>query len=154
MPDNWWKNKDYYNVPLEDFYSGIKTAIQNGYSLVLAGDVSEPGKHGQDDLAVVPTFDVPGNYINQDAREFRFYNKTTGDDHGIQMIGYKKYAGQDWYLIKDSASSGWKGKFNGYQFFSGDYIKLKILAFMVHKDGVKELMEKFERNKPKETKTN
>ena len=148
VPDNWWKNKDYYNVPLDDFYNGIKTAIQNGYSVVLAGDVTEPGKHGQDDLAVIPTFDIPSKYINQDAREFRFYNKTTGDDHGIHLVGYKKYAGQDWYLIKDSASSGWKGKFNGYHFFSGDYIKLKILAFMVHKDGVKKLLEKFEKNKP------
>ena len=143
VPDNWWKCQDYYNVPLEDFYQGIKGAIQQGYSVAIAGDVSEPGKYGPSDLAIVPSFDLPASAINQDSHEFRFYNRTSTDDHGMHLIGYKAMAGEDWFLIKDSAASAWKGAFAGYHFFRGDFIRLKILAFMVHKDGVNKLLDKY-----------
>jgi len=146
VPDNWWHCKDYYNVPLDDFYESIKTAIQRGYSLAIAGDISEPGNHGPDDLAIVPTFDIPAEYIDQDSREFRFYNKTTKDDHGVHLIGYKRFEGNDWFLIKDSWDTAWRGEVKGYFFYRGDYIRLKILAFMVHKDGIPELMQKYQKN--------
>ncbi len=144
VPDNWWHSKDYYNVPLEEFYNAVKTSIQQGFSLVIAGDVSEPGKYGWGDIGVIPSFDIPSAFINQDAREFRFYNKTSTDDHGMHLIGYKKHKGEDWYLIKDSASSAWKGEFDGYHFFHGDYLKLKILAILVHKDAVEKLLSPFD----------
>jgi bleomycin hydrolase len=143
VPDNWWKCQDYYNVPLADFYQAIKTAIQKGFSVAIAGDVSEPGKYGRANLAIVPSFDLPSAFINQDSREFRFYNRTSTDDHGMHVIGYKAMGDQDWFLIKDSADSAWRGEHPGYHFFSGDYIRLKILTFMVHKDAVKELLENY-----------
>ena len=46
-------------------------------------------------------------------------------------------------MIKDSAASAYKGEFDGYHFFHGDYIRLKILAFLVHKDAVPQLMDLF-----------
>lgn len=143
VPDNWWKAEDYYNLPLDDFYSGIKSAIQNGYSVTIMGDVSEPGKWGWQDIGIIPSFDIPATHINQDAREFRFYNKTTQDDHSMHLIGYHRYKGDDWFLIKDSSASAWKGDFDGYHFFHQDYIKIKILAFMAHKDAVEHLLENF-----------
>jgi len=144
VPDNWWDSKEYYNVPLEFFYEGIKGAIQKGYSLVIAGDVSEPGKYGWQDIGIVPTFDIPPQYINQDSREFRFYNKTSTDDHGMHLIGYNRFKGEDWFLIKDSAAGAWRGEFPGYHFFHQDYLKLKILAFLVHKDAIPEITAKFQ----------
>ena len=75
VPDNRRHSKEYYNAPLDEFYNGIKNAVKNGYSVVIAGDVSEPGKWGWKDIGVVPTFDIPRAYSNQDAREFRFYNR-------------------------------------------------------------------------------
>ncbi|MBN1997671.1 peptidase C1 [candidate division KSB1 bacterium] len=143
VPDNWWKSTEYINIPLPDFYAAVKSAINDGFTVVLAGDMSEPGKYGPTDLAVVPSYDIPSAYINQNAREFRFYNKTSTDDHSIHLVGYKKYAGEDWFLIKDSAASAFKGQFNGYFFFHGDYIKLKILAFWVHKDGAAGVLKRF-----------
>ena len=145
VPDNWWKSADYYNVPLDYFYEALKSGIENGYSLVIGGDVSEPGKDGYENLAIVPTFDIPAKYINQDSRELRFYNKTSTDDHGVHLIGYKRYAGQDWFLVKDSSASAWRGEVKGYHFFSGDYIRLKMLTLMVHKDAVRNLLLKFEK---------
>ncbi len=145
VPDNWWKSEDYYNVPLQDFYGAIKSAIKNDYSVAIAGDVSEPGKYGWHDIAAVPTFDIPPEYIDQDSREFRFDNSSSTDDHGVHLIGYKRYKGEDWFLVKDSAASAWRGDFDGYHFFHGDYLRLKILAFMVHKDAVTSLLEKYTR---------
>ncbi|MDZ7262365.1 MAG: peptidase C1 [candidate division KSB1 bacterium] len=143
VPDNWWHSADYYNVPLEEWYSLIKKAVTNGYTVAIGGDVSEPGYNGFEDAAIVPEFDIPRKYINQDAREFRFYNKTTGDDHGVHLVGYTRVGDYDWFLIKDSARSARHGKFEGYYFYREDYIKLKMLTFMVHKDVMKDVLKKF-----------
>ena len=143
VPDNWWHSKDYYNVPLDEWYDIIKNAVKSGYTITIGGDVSEPGYNGFEDAAIVPEFDIPQKYINQDSREFRFYNKTSADDHGIHLVGYKKVDGHDWFLIKDSARSSRHGKFEGYYFYRDDYIKLKMLTFMVHKDAMKDVLKRF-----------
>ncbi|MFA3783131.1 C1 family peptidase [Melioribacteraceae bacterium 4301-Me] len=142
VPDNWWHSKEYYNVPLDTFMKIIKYAIRNGFTLAIGGDVSEPGKNADLEIFVVPTFDIPSEYIDDSSREFRFSNGTTTDDHGIHLIGYKEGKdGKDWYLIKDSGSSAFDGPHKGYYFFSDDYVKLKMMDFMVHKDAVKNFIE-------------
>jgi len=143
VPDNWWHNADYYNVPLSDFMAVIKYAVRNGYTLSIGGDVSEAGKVPEQDVMMVPTFDIPADYINDDARQFRFSNETTTDDHGVHLIGYLEQDGKDWYLIKDSGSSARDGRFEGYYFFHEDYVRLKMVDFMVHKDAAKDILKKF-----------
>lgn len=143
VPDNWWHSEDYHNVPLNVWYDIIKKAITNGYTIAIGGDVSEPGYNGLEDAAIVPDFDIPQKYINQDSREYRFYNHSTGDDHGIHLVGYTKVGGRDWFLIKDSARSSRHGKFKGYYFYRDDYIKLKMLTFTVHKSVAKDILKKF-----------
>jgi hypothetical protein len=51
-------------------------------------------------MAFIPDFDIPNQFINQDSREFRIYNKTTTDDHGLHVVGYTKVDDHDWYLIR------------------------------------------------------
>lgn len=145
VPDNWWFSEDYYNVPLDVYMDIIKRAIREGYTITIGGDVSEPGKRPELDCFVVPTFDIPSEYINEDSRQFRFSNGTTTDDHGVHLIGFKDGGedGKDWYLIKDSGSSSRNGRFVGYYMFHEDYVKLKIIDYMVHKDVVGDLLEKF-----------
>ena len=87
----------------------------------------------------MPSFDIPAEYINQNSREFRIANKTTADDHGIHIVGFFEKDGKDWYLIKDSGSGSRNGNNKGYYFYHEDYVKLKMLGFMVHKDMVKNL---------------
>lgn len=142
-PDNWWFSEDYHNVPLDDFYNSVKMAIENGYSMVIGGDVSEPGKYGWEDIAIVVPWDIPAKYINQSSRELRIYNSTTEDDHGIHLLGIAKHKGDYWFLIKDSGSSSRYGTYSGYYFFREDFIKLKMLTFLIHKDAVKEILGKF-----------
>lgn len=144
VPDNWWHSADYYNVPLDEWYDSLVAAIRAGYSVAIGGDVSEPGINGFEDAAVIPSFDIPQAYIDQSSREFRFYNRTSTDDHGIHLVGTTTTPdGHRWFLIKDSARSSRWGKFSGYYFFRDDFVKLKMLTYTVHKDAVRRLLEKF-----------
>ncbi len=144
VPDNWWHDSSYYNVPLDVFMKIIKKAITHGYTMAIGGDVSEPGIDGKVESAVIPSFDIPSAYIDQYARQFRFSNRTTTDDHGIHLIGYKKDKdGKYWFLIKDSGSRAFNGKNKGYFFYNEDYVKLKIMDFMVNKEIVKDVLKKF-----------
>ncbi len=142
VSDNWWHNKDYFNIPLENFMSTVKKAIRSGYTICIGGDVSESGKNSELDVYVVPSYDIPSEYIDENARQFRFSNKTTTDDHGIHLVGFLKKNGEDWYLIKDSGSGARNGKLKGYYIFSEDYVKLKMLGFTIHKDLMMDLMVK------------
>lgn len=149
VPDNWWHSDTYYNIPLDEYMAIAKKAIRSGYTIILGGDVSEPGLESNNQCAIVPTFDIPSEYIDESARQMRFTNSTTGDDHGIHVVGYLEKNGKDWYLIKDSGSGSrrnFKDKNNiGYYYFHEDYLKLKILDFMVHKDVAKEVLDKFKK---------
>lgn len=148
VPDNWWHSKDYYNVPLDVFMEVLNHAIENGYTTSIGGDVSEAGFSSKTNTALIPDFDIPSAYINDNARQFRFSNHTTTDDHGMHMVGYLKGKyGKMWYLIKDSSSGSRnigedKPEF-GYYFFSEDYVKLKMMGFTVHKDMLKKYAAKF-----------
>jgi bleomycin hydrolase len=143
VADNWWHNKDYYNVPLSDFISAIKNAIRNGYTMVIGGDVSEPGYDSRYKAAIIPTFEIPSDYIDDYARELRFENGSTGDDHGIHLVGYENKNGKDWFLIKDSGSGSRNIEPKGFYFYSEDYVKLKMLGITVHKDAIKDILAKF-----------
>jgi len=142
VPDNWWHSADYVNVPLDDFMTIIKKAIRAGYTLALGGDTSEPGYEGHTGVAIVPSFDIPSPYIDENARQFRFKNQTTTDDHGIHLVGYTTIGGKDWYLIKDSGAGSRNNAHPGYYFYHEDYVKLKMMGFTVHKDMVNDVLQK------------
>jgi bleomycin hydrolase len=147
VPDNWWHSREYYNVPLDVFMGIIRDAIRKGYSMSIGGDVSEPGLVRSLQVAVIPDFDIPSPYINEDARQFRFSNQTTTDDHGMHLVGYAEKDGKDWYLLKDSSSGSRNNDENaaefGYYFFSEDYVKLKMMGFTIHRSAVTDVLKKF-----------
>ena len=149
VPDNWWHNADYYNIPLDDFMTVLKKSIKAGYTLAIGGDVSEAGFLAREaNAAVVPSFDIPSAAIDENARQFRFSNETTTDDHGLHIVGYLEKDGVTWFLVKDSGAGSRSGgieknKNFGYYFFHEDYVKLKMMDFMVHKDMMKDFLLKF-----------
>ncbi len=146
VPDNWWNSEDYMNVPLDNYMKAIKNAIKNGYGISIGGDVSEAGFESEAQIAVIPSFDIPSENIDENARQFRFSNETTTDDHAMHMVGYYEKDGATWFLIKDSGSGsrncGEKCKQFGYYFFHEDYVKLKMMTVTLHKDAVKDLVKK------------
>lgn len=145
--DNWWQSKNYYNVPLNDFIITIRKAVKEEYTLCIAGDNSESGFNPLLDCAVIPSFDIPSPYIDDAARQFRFSNESTSDDHAIHLVGYLEKDGEFWYLIKDSGNKSRNGRHKGYMFYREDFVKLKMMNIMVHKDAVKDLLPRFEKEK-------
>jgi bleomycin hydrolase len=139
--DNWRRKDNYLNLPLDDFYAVIKNAVTDGYTVSIGGDNSEAGMDGKFDVAIVPEWDIPTDFINQGSREFRIANGTTGDDHGVHVVGLTQVGGRDWFLIKDSNRSSRLGKHKGYYFWDGDYIKLKMLSFTIHEDRLQEYID-------------
>jgi bleomycin hydrolase len=141
VPDNWWKSDKYYNIPLDQFMTVLKNAVHKGYTICIGGDVSEPGYYSYKEVAMVPTFDIPAEYIDENARQLRFSNESTTDDHGVHIVGYMEKNGKKWYLIKDSGSGSRNGPNFGYYFYHEDYIKLKMMDFTVHRDALKGLLD-------------
>ncbi len=146
VADNWWHSADYYNIPLDDYMTIVKSALKNGFTVAVGGDVSEAGIDPTTQTAIVPTFDIPVEYIDESARQFRFSNGTTTDDHGLHLVGYFVKNGTTWFLVKDSGASsrnaGKSSKNFGYYFFREDFVKLKMMDFMVHKDAMKDELKK------------
>ncbi len=140
VTDNWRRKDSYLNLPVTEFMRMVHESVRRGYSLVIGGDNSEAGMDGQYDAAVIPSWDIPADHIDQSSREHRIRNGQTGDDHGIHVVGHTKIDGRQWYLIKDSNRSSRLGTFKGYYFFDGDYIKLKMLSILVHKDVLRNVL--------------
>lgn len=147
VADNWWHSKDYHNLPLDDFMKVLKQSVRNGYGVMIAGDVSEAGFDSRAQVAMVPSFDIPSDYIDENARYFRFQNGSTTDDHGMHIIGFYEKDGKDWYLVKDSGAGSRNvakdSKSFGYYFMHEDYIKLKMMCLLIHKDMLKDYLPMF-----------
>lgn len=146
VPDNWWGSNEYFNVPLNEFMTGLQGALEQGFSISIGGDVSEAGLDKQLQVGIIPSFDIPSAYINESARQFRFNNESTTDDHAMHVVGYREFEDSNWFLVKDSGSGsrncGEGCKQFGYYFFHEDFVKLKMMNFTVHKDAVKDLLRK------------
>lgn len=143
VPDNWWHSKDYYNVPLNDFSRLIKNALSKGYSISIGGDVSESGIDMQRGIMMVPSYDIPSSYIDENARLLRFLNGATTDDHAMHIVGWAQRNNGIWYLVKDSGSGGHvNDTHKGYWYMHEDYVKLKMMTATVNKAAVKDVLQK------------
>lgn len=146
VPDNWWHSSDYYNVPLDVYMNVIRNSIKSGYSVAIGGDVSESGINSSLGVAMVPSYDIPSQNIDDNARQFRFSNGSTTDDHGVHLVGYTEKPNGMWFLIKDSGSGSRNNPQNpGYYYYHEDFVKLKMMTFTVHKDMMKDVLPKFQK---------
>lgn len=143
VPDNWWHSKNYYNVPLDDFIGLVKKSLKSGYSISIGGDVSESGIDSRKGIMMVPGYDIPSSYITEDARLLRFTNGATTDDHAMHIIGYAEKPNGMWFLVKDSGAGGHtNSNHKGYWYVHEDYVKLKMMTATVHKDAVKDILNR------------
>jgi len=136
VPDNWKHHTNYFNVPLDLFYCSLKDAVAGEYSVAIDMDNSEPSYRMTKQYAFIPEFDIPKDSLTQYKREALFQSGATTDDHLMHIVSYRIFGSEEWYLVKDSWRTAWEGPNYGYFFFHESYIKLKVLAFFVHHDGV------------------
>ncbi len=136
FPDNWRHDDMYLNLPVDAFYDAVRRAVKDGFTVPIGGDTSEPGYNRYAGIAFIPVADIPADLIDDDAREYRIYSGSTGDDHAVHIVGYAEFNGEDWFLIKDSSRSAYTSGHPGYYFYRGDYIRLKMLMAVVPNDYV------------------
>jgi bleomycin hydrolase len=173
VPDNWlWG--EVYNVKLNEMMEIINNSLEQGYTIGWATDVSEKGFSHRNGVAVVPqedlkemddtersrwenfteeerqrqlySFDGPvkEKEITQEIRQQGFDNYRTTDDHGMHIVGMvKDQNGTVYYKIKNSWNTD--NKYDGYLYASENFVKLKTISLMIHKDVIpKKVKEKLE----------
>ncbi len=137
LPDNWAHNR-YYNIPLEDLMKIINNALENGYSVDWDGDVSEKKWDNKTGTAKLRDIDITRIKKSsfQAYRQRTFDNFTTTDDHLMQLVGTaKNKEGDLYYLTKNSWGNDYN-KYGGYLYMSKDYVKIKTIAILIHKDAI------------------
>ena len=171
VPDNWrWDLS--YNVPMNEMMEIIDFALANGYTIAWGSDVSENGftregiavvpdvvanekaagsdqehwvgKDPNQKKAAIYNLNKPGKEmtITQEMRQEGYDNKTTTDDHGLQIYGIAHdQNGTKYYMVKNSW--GKTGKYQGIWYASVPFVQFKTMDFVVNKNGIpKELRKK------------
>jgi bleomycin hydrolase len=150
VPDNW-SLQPVYNVPMNEMSQIVDNALNKGYSIAWATDVSEKYFSWKNGVAIVPTkefedmtdeekakmFDGPKEERNITAqlREDAFDNYNTTDDHGMHIVGLAHDQNdKPYYIVKNSW--GDKNDYKGYLFASKAFFDYKTIAILVHKDAI------------------
>ncbi|HYQ55798.1 MAG TPA: C1 family peptidase [Draconibacterium sp.] len=133
VPDNW-AHASYYNLPLNDLLDVMYYALNNGFSIAWDGDTSEETFVHKNGKADVPK-KLQGK-VDQKMRQETFYDRSTTDDHLMHMVGLSKDAdGKDCFYTKNSWGPD-GNDYGGYLHMTEDYVRLKTIGIMVHKDAI------------------
>ena len=140
IPDNF-SNGSFMNVPVDEMIEIIDRAIDDGFSVMWDGDVSEKGFSANRGVAVLPADKsnsglrgpVEQMEVTQELRQERFMSYSTTDDHLMHLVGRATdQEGNKYYLIKNSW--GKIGPHDGYLYMSEAYVRLHTLAITVNRD--------------------
>jgi bleomycin hydrolase len=108
------------------------TAVKKGYAYVPVKpfeDLTEAEREAK------PTSPEPEAQVTQEDRQKTFDNQTTTDDHLMHLVGLAHdQAGNKFYYTKNSW--GTDIKYDGYLYMSRSYVRLKVVAIMVHKASI------------------
>ena len=133
IPDNWTHNSHYLNLPLADMVRTMSSALQHGYTLSWGGDTSEKGYKVKEGYAVL---EDESKTPTQEERQQAFDNWRSTDDHSMHMVGLSQdEQGNPYFLIKNSYGKN-SGPFEGHLHMSKNYVMMKTIYFMVHKDAI------------------
>lgn len=165
VPDNWrWALS--YNLPLDEMMAAIDHALENGYTVAWATDVSEVG-FTRNGLAVVPDDAAPEN-IGSDQAHWLGLRQADKDGalkrkveagpvkevtvtQETRQIGYDNYETTDdhgmqiYGIARDQNGTkyymvknswGETGNYNGIWYASEAFVRYKTISFVIHRDAV------------------
>lgn len=166
VPDNWrWEAS--YNLPLEDLMQTMDYAVENGYAIEWATDVSEKGFSRTKAIGIVPDADMDGLdgteasrwgklteaekeaalysfdgpvkelKITQEMRQEAYDNYETTDDHGMVIVG-TAVDQQGNPFYKVLNSWGERGPYQGYFYFSRPFFEYKTMSILINKNAIPE----------------
>jgi len=163
--DNW-RSDPSFNIPIDEFMEVVESALQNGYTIEWAADVSDPG-FNRDGLGILVDLEessragsdqehwvgkaadnntqlavVVEKNPTQESRQAEFDNKIMTDDHGMQLYGIATdQDGKKYYMAKNSW--GEAGKYNGIWYVTPAFVKGQSLGIILHKSALpKALLKK------------
>lgn len=165
VPDNW-DHGLYYNVPMEELLQIVDNAIDNGYTVLWAADVSEKGFKWYDGVALMPKVDrkksMEGTELDRwvklkdSEKEDKMYD-FKGPVEEITVTQESRQQGFDNYETTDDhgmvivgkavdqkgnkyfkVKNSWDSEqvYDGYFYISMPYFLAKTMSIMVNKDGV------------------
>lgn len=154
IPDNW-SFESLYNVKLNDLTNIIDNALENGYTVAWATDVSEKFFSWKNGVAFVPekeiekmTKEEQANLFNgpkkeavitEELRQAAFDDYSTTDDHGMHIVGLvKDQNGKEYYIVKNSW--GDTNDYKGYMYVTKEFVKYKTISILLNKGGLSKEM--------------
>ncbi|MEE9431841.1 MAG: C1 family peptidase, partial [Melioribacteraceae bacterium] len=148
LPDNW-TNNEYYNVPINELIAIMDNSIKKGYSFVWDGDTGKDNFDKKECVAVIAEESLVEveeleieKQISQKDRQEAFESFDVTDDHLMNIVGVaENQKGTKFYYTKNSWGTKDK-KYDGFWYMSEQYVRLKTVAILVHKEvipsGIKE----------------
>ncbi len=164
IPDNWrWSSS--YNLPLDELMQVFDNAINTGYTIAWASDVSEMG-FTRNGIGVVPdvkAIEAAGSdqdrwvglsaternaelrklaekpcqelTITPEMRQAGYDNYQTTDDHGMQIYGIAKDQNGKKFYMVKN-SWGTDSKYKGSWYVSEAFARYKTMDIVVHKNAI------------------
>jgi len=133
VPDNWAHDL-YYNLPIDELMEVMYNALNSGYSVCWDGDTSEKTFQHKKGKADVPEKQI--GKVDQEMRQKTFNDRSTTDDHLMHLVGLSKDSeGRNCFYTKNSWGAD-SNDFGGYLHMTDDYVRLKTVAIMIHKNAI------------------
>ena len=149
IPDNWtWTPA--YNLEFDKLFEALDYALEHGFTVGWAQDVSDKGFSRKLGVAIVPEDPeserlweevVAEKTISAEDHQKAYDNWETTDDHSMLVVGIAKdQNGTKYYKIKNSW--GEAGPYKGYWYCSESFVRLHTVFFTLHKDALSKAMKK------------
>ncbi|MFO7769632.1 MAG: C1 family peptidase [bacterium] len=132
VPDNWVRDPNTWNLPVDDVMRILENSLRNGYTAVYGGDVSERSFDQEKGYATWRE----GETISQEDRQEMWDRWTTTDDHGMHVVGISQdEEGTTFYRVKNSWGPD-EGPHGGHIYMSENFIRAKFDLITVHVDTI------------------
>ena len=169
IPDNW-TNTMTLNMGFDEMMAELDTALNKGYTVGWAQDVSDKGFSRKAGVAIVPDDDVnkiresnpkaykkmtdeeileklysfeyvmPEKEVTEEMHQTAFDDWSTGDDHSMLIVGIAHDQNGTKYY-KVKNSWGETGPYEGYWYCSEQFVRLHTVFFTVNKEAFSDEMK-------------